>query len=230
MMWFKETLQRLFDVFSSDTQPTLLDILLETYREEATSTAQLTQAVQRMSYPHFQERLLRLVDYKHSHAQWLQAQLHALGGTSPQLPNSFEAGENGWECLRLALEAEQRLYSVLRQRIQLVEQTNPDVAEGLRRIRGEKQHIITELTDLWLKSFPYAVHAPTSATEDQQKHTWLEQEKMSWLDQKRAEWEAEGKPSSWAEWIGEREFEWQVIQLPTRELEWAKRKTEQEAV
>ena len=215
--------QSLLNGFQSDKQPELLDILRGTYSEEVNSVAQYTQYARSMSYPHFRERLLAIAEQKREHVQWLQEKIRDLGGELPQVTRSFETGKNSWDCLRIALAAEQRCHTALRQRIQVAEQSNPEIAEGLRRIRSARQQFSTELTEMWLKSFPYAIQSSTTPDEEKQKHQWLAQQKMVWLDHKRAEWEAEGKQVPWAEWMGERELEWLVNQLPTHELEWDKR-------
>jgi rubrerythrin len=220
--------QSLLNGFQSDQQPELLEILRETYSEEVNSVAQYTQYARSMSYPHFRERLLVLAEQKREHLQWLQKKIRDLGGELPQVTRSFEMGKNGWDCLRIAIETAQRCHAVLRQRIQFAEQNNPEIADGLRRIRSAKQQFSTELTEMWLKSFPYAIQSSTTPEEEKQKHHWLAQQKMAWLDHKRAAWEAEGKQVPWAEWIGERELEWLVNQLPTHELAWVKRLAEQE--
>lgn len=210
----------------------LLEMLCKVYLDEAEDVARLTFHAQQMYYPQFRERLLRIAAEEQANARWLREKIIALGGSPPQASFTPEIGRNSWEYLRLDLEGEKHDDAELMELVRMAERIDPEIAEGLRRIRKEEQRHHAEILDMHLKSEPYTVPHPAtlSAEMEKQKQAWLEQQKMDWLDKRRAEWEAEGKPIPWAEWYARREYEWIANQLPNRELAWTRHLAEQKTI
>ena len=190
-----------------DHRQRLLEVLYDKSVDEAQDVVQFEEHARRMPYPHFRERLRRIAAEEKAHVQWLQDQIRALGGEVPRTTFTVKNSKNSWEGLLMDVEEEKRdCTAVLEQLYTVVEPADPEIAEGLRRIRADEKRHREELLDLLLKSDPYALPHPTveQAQLEKQKQAWLEQQKMEWLDQRQAEWEAAGKQIPWAEWIRER--------------------------
>ena len=130
--------RRFLAVFNPADHQTLLEGVCEAYRAQAKAVAQYPQHAHRMYYAHFREKMLRIAAEAQTHIPWLQEQIFALGGTLPQLSPTPEMENNSWECLRLDVEETRRDCVHLSQWIHLAEQTEPEIAIGLRRIREEK--------------------------------------------------------------------------------------------
>ncbi|MCS6926016.1 MAG: ferritin-like domain-containing protein [Candidatus Binatia bacterium] len=213
-----------------DDRTRLVEMLCQAYLDEAKDVMQFTAHAERMAYPQFRERLLRIAAEEQTHVQWLREKILALGGTVPEVTVPLRQGKNSWECLRLDVEEEERDYGALLEQMYAVEGVDPELAEGLRRIRAEERRHRAELLDMLLKSEPYAppVLTPELAQAEREKHEWLEQQKLIWWEQQQAAWEAAGKPVPWAEWKAEREFTWIAHELPNREREWITRRMNQE--
>jgi rubrerythrin len=133
--------QQFFNALLPDQHQRLLDILRQTYREEAVDVVQLTQHAERLRYPQFRERLLRIAEEEQAHVTWLRDKLLALGGDVPDVSITPKDAKNTWEALLMDLEEEKRSYADLLEAMHLAEQVDPELAEGLRRIReAERQH------------------------------------------------------------------------------------------
>jgi hypothetical protein len=217
---------RFLTAFVPDHQQRLLVLLRQEYAEEMCNVEQLTQNAQRMHYPHFRERLLQLAREDQVHVQWLRehilAEVEDLPAVACPPPRQ---GKNSWECLRLALEEAKRSCATLLACIHQADRTNPALGAALRRWRVRKKQHCDEITNMLMKSDPYALPPPLTSYQEQQRQDWLAQQKIAWLDQERARWEAEGRRVPWAEWVGEQEFHW-TAELPNRELAWALRQNE----
>jgi rubrerythrin len=217
-----------------DERKRLLDGLREQYCAETYDAARLTAHARRMYYPQFRDRLLRIAAEEQVYVQWLREQIHALGEDVPEPTVTPKLGHNSWGCLLLDLEEEKRSCADLLDRIHAAVHVNPEIAEGLLRIRTNKQRHYEELQDMWMKSDPYTLPASRAQNKELEQHQqeWLVQQKMQWLEQQRAEWEAGGKLVPWAEWERELEYRWTVNELPSLELVWARwiaeRETENE--
>jgi demethoxyubiquinone hydroxylase (CLK1/Coq7/Cat5 family) len=71
-------------------------------------------------------------------------------------------GKNSWECLLMDVEEEKRCCEDLLERLHVAEHANPEIAEGLRRMREEEKRHREEIVDMLMKSDPYAL-PPTQA-------------------------------------------------------------------
>jgi hypothetical protein len=66
-----------------DPHPTLLEALRDPYLAAAQTVTQFTQDAERMEYPHFRARLLRMGAEDQEHVTWLCDTLLARGGALP---------------------------------------------------------------------------------------------------------------------------------------------------
>ena len=107
-----------------------------------------------MDYPQFRERLLRIAAEEQAHVTWLRDKLRALGGKIPAVSLPPKGEKNAWQALLMDLEEEKRSYVDLLQAMLTAEQDNPEITEGLRRIREEEQQHREELLDMLVKSDP----------------------------------------------------------------------------
>lgn len=210
------------DTSRQEDRRELLELLCETYLDEIKDIADFTWHAERMYYPHFRERLLRLVAEEQSHVRWLGEKIRALGGDLPLPAYTPVRGGNTWESLRLDLQEERKDQTELLDGLRTAEHVDREIAEGLLRLRQDERKHRAELLDMLMKSEPDAVpqSSPLSQELERQKQAWLAQQKMEWFDRKRAVWEAEGKLIPWAEWIARREYEWTANELPNHELHW----------
>jgi hypothetical protein len=220
--------RRFLAAFDVNDHQTLLEGVCDAYRAEVNAVTQCTQHAHRMYYPQFRAELLRIAAEEQAQIPWLREQILALGGNLPLLSCTPTMGSNSWECLRFDVDEAQRGCVNLLEWIHLAEQTEPELALGLGRIRKEKLKHREEFRDMLMKSDPYTTPntAPLQEPEEHHRQAWLEQRKGEWLEQERAEWEAGGKQTSWAEWSGERECRW-ATELPHRDLEWVRYQAEQ---
>jgi rubrerythrin len=146
-----------FKALEAEDRQQLLEMLREEYIEEAQDVAQFTQHVKYMPYPQFRDRLRRIIAEEQAHVQWLHDQILAAGGEVPAFCPVPKAGKNSWECLLMDLEREKRSYEALLERMHLAEQSDPEVAEGLRRMHEEERRHREEILDLLTKIDPYSL-------------------------------------------------------------------------
>ena len=153
----REGWQHFFDVLHPDDHQLLLDILRDVYREEAQDVLQFTQHAERLHYPQFRERLLRIAAEEQAHLTWLGDKLLALGGDIPDVSVTAKVGKNAWEGLLMDLEEEKLSYAEFLEAMHLAEDVDPELAEGLRRIREAEQQHREEILDMLVKSDPYTL-------------------------------------------------------------------------
>ena len=138
-------------------QRQVVQLLRIAYVGEIQDAVQFAHHAQRMYYPQFRERLLRIVVEEQAHAQWLREQLHALDGDVSEPSFSPKMGKNSWECLRMDVEAEKRSCNDLLQLLHVAERMNVELGEEIRRLRQEEKHHHEEMLGMLMKSEPYAL-------------------------------------------------------------------------
>jgi rubrerythrin len=146
--------QHFFDALHPDDHQKLLEILRDVYLEEAQDVAQFTQDAQRMHYPQFRDRLLRIAEAEQAHVRWLRDMILARGGEPPEVSYPPRVTKNAWEALLLDLEEEKRSYGDLLEAMHIAEQADPEIAEGLKRIREEERQHREEILDMLVRSDP----------------------------------------------------------------------------
>jgi rubrerythrin len=153
----REGWQPFFDALQPDERQLLLKMLRDAYLEEVQDVTQFTQHAERMHYPQFRDRLLHIVAEEQAHVQWLRDKLLALGGELPAISLPPKGAKNAWQALLTDLEEEKRSYTDLIGAMHLAERVDPEIAEGLRRIREEEQQHREEILDMLVKSDPYTL-------------------------------------------------------------------------
>ena len=147
--------RQFFDALQPDQHQLLLDLLRALYREEAQDAMQFAQHVERMHYPQFRRRLRYIVAQEqgisHGPVAWRS------GAISPTSHSPRRGLECTWGALLRDLEEEKRSYVELLEAMHLAEEVDPELAEGLRRIREEEQHHREEILEMLEKSDPYTL-------------------------------------------------------------------------
>lgn len=149
--------RRFLNALRSDDRRRLCELLRDEYVNEAKDVVQFQEHAARMTYPGFRDRLLRIAEEERAHVEWLRDKIRALGGEVPQTMLTVKNGRNSWECLLMDVEEEKRdCVSILERIYTLAEKTDPEIAEGLRRIHEEEKHHHEEIIDMLMKSDPQA--------------------------------------------------------------------------
>ena len=130
----------------------LVELLRAEYVEEAQGAEQFTRHAQRMYYPEFRERLLRIAAEEQAHVQWLREKIQALGGSIPDIAFAPKIGKNSWECRLLDVDEEKRCCNDLLLRMQSAEPADAEIAAGLRRMCEDETRHREEILDLLRQS------------------------------------------------------------------------------
>jgi hypothetical protein len=126
----------------------LLDLSRQEYIEESQDVSQLTSHAERMYYPQFRERLLRIAAEEQNHVDWLSAQLRARWEPPPVVSYTPAVGKNGWECLKMDVEGERHCCDHLLRVLRLAERLDPALAPGLQRMRHKER--CHQVSALWV--------------------------------------------------------------------------------
>ena len=150
----REGWRHFFNALHPDDHQKLLEMLRDAYLEEAQDVAQFIQDAERMYYPQFRERLLRIAAEEQAHVTWLRDKLRTLGGNIPAVSLPPQGAKNAWQALLMDLEEEKRSGADLLKAMLTAEQDNPEITEGLRRIREEERQHREKLLNMLMKSDP----------------------------------------------------------------------------
>jgi len=142
------------DALHPAPQPTLLEALRDTYLAATHTVTQVTQDAERMEYPQFRARLLRMAAEDQGHVTWLRDTLLAHGGAIPTRACPPTVAPTSWAALLREVAAERRAYEALLEPMHLAEQADPEMAAGFRRLRAATQQHREALLDLLVKSDP----------------------------------------------------------------------------
>ena len=150
------------DVLHPAPRPTLLEALRDTYLAAAHTVTQVTQDAERMEYPQFRARLLRMAAEDQGHVTWLR------DTSSPAAEPSRPArAPRRWHPRvgpRCAGRWPRRAYEALLEPMHLAEQADPELAAGFCRLRAATQQHREALLEMLVQSDPYTVaRDPTEA-------------------------------------------------------------------
>jgi bacterioferritin (cytochrome b1) len=133
-----------------------LEILRDEYTEETRLIRQFTRHSERMRYPPFRERLLRMAQEQSEHVSWLREKIVELHGLIPEVEETPTPGKNSWECLLQDLAEEKRCCALLADRIAIAENFYPELTAELEHMFEEENQHREEIIDMLMKSDPYA--------------------------------------------------------------------------
>jgi hypothetical protein len=144
----------------SDSRQKLLEILRQEYVEKAQNAAKFTEYSATMTYPHFHDKLLRIAEEEREHVRWLLEKIVALGGEIPRVSFTPRTGNNAWQRLLTVLEKQKRHVADRIERLLTAERIDPEIAQGLRRMRQEETAHRAEIQDMLMRSDPQAGWVP----------------------------------------------------------------------
>jgi hypothetical protein len=145
------------DALHPDPRPRLLEALRDTYLAAAHTVTQVTQDAERMAYPQFRARLLRMAAEDQGHVTWLRETLLARGGAIPTGACPPTVAPTSWAALRREMAAARHAYEALLEPMHLAEQADTEMAVGFRRLRAATQQHREALLEMLVKSDPSTV-------------------------------------------------------------------------
>ena len=148
---------RKFLGFSPDGYRAVVKILQDRYIDEMRHVRRYTQHAQRMQYPQFRERLLRIAADEARHAEWLAEKITLFGGELPNVPDVSNGEKNSWQYLLADLDAERRCSAELIEEMHTVREELPDIARVLERIYEDGEKHRAEIRDMLMRSDPQSI-------------------------------------------------------------------------
>ena len=148
--------RRLLKSLRRDRRSKALETLRREYADEMESSLRLEWHAERMRYPQFCERLLRIAKEEQRHAQWLARRIAVLGGSVPAVSFTPDEGRNSWQRLREDLEAEKSCCANLTEELALEKNIDPITTAVLRRILADEQIHREEIAEMLIRSDPQA--------------------------------------------------------------------------
>lgn len=142
---------------SADGYPAVVKILQDRYVDETRHVRRYTQHAQRMQYPQFREKLLRIAADEARHAEWLAEKITLFGGALPNVPDVSNGEKNSWQYLLADLDAERRCSAELMEDMQTVREELPDIARVLERIYEDGEKHRAEIRDMLMRSDPQSI-------------------------------------------------------------------------
>ncbi len=148
---------RKFLGFSSDGYHKAVEILCERYIDESRHVTRFTQQAQKMHYPQFREKLLRIAEEESQHAGWIAEKIRTFGGQLPAVPEVAFDEKNSWQYLLADLEAERLCAAEIEEEIREIQPELPAVAEMLERIHKDGKRHRKEIREMLMRSDPQAL-------------------------------------------------------------------------
>jgi len=142
---------------SPDGYRAVVKILRERYADEMRHVKLYTQHAERMQYPQFREKLLRIAAEEARHAEWLAQKLTLFGGTLPSVPEVPATEKNSWQYLLADLDEEEHCSAELIEQMQTVREELPNIAEVLERIYEDGEKHRAEIRGMLMRSDPQSI-------------------------------------------------------------------------
>jgi bacterioferritin (cytochrome b1) len=135
----------------------VVKILQDRYIDEMRHVKRYTGHAQRMQYPQFREKLLRIAADEARHAEWLADKITLFGGMLPSVPEVPATEKNSWQYLLADLDEEQQCSAELIEQMQTVRDELPDIARVLERIYEDGEKHRAEIRDMLMRSDPQSI-------------------------------------------------------------------------
>ena len=136
-----------------------VELLRQRYIEESLHLSRFTQQAQKMRYPQYRDRLLRIASDEAKHVEWIAEKIRLLGGKLPQAPKISTDEKNSWQYLLADLDEEKHCADELLEQIQNIQSELPGVAEVLERIHKDGEKHREEIREMLMRSDPQALWA-----------------------------------------------------------------------
>jgi len=148
---------RRFLGLSPDGYHKAVEILRERYIDESRQVMRYLRHAQKMQYPQFREKLLRIAEDEARHAEWIAEKIKTFGGRLPEVPEIVADEHNSWQYLMADLEEERLCAAEIEEDIQEIKPELPAVAEMLERIHEEGKRHRKEIREMLMRSDPQAL-------------------------------------------------------------------------
>jgi bacterioferritin (cytochrome b1) len=135
----------------------VVEILCARYVEEMQHVQRYTEHAERMQYPQFRDKLLRIAAEEARHAEWLAEKITLFGGKIPNVPVELLTTKNSWQYLLGDLEAEKHCSDALIEEMQTLRNELPDIAEVLGRIYEDSERHRSEIRGMLMRSDPQSI-------------------------------------------------------------------------
>ena len=133
------------------------EILSSRYLAEMQHVQCYTEHAERMQYPQFREKLLRIAAHEARHAEWLAEKITLFGGEIPRVPASPPTAKNSWQYLLRDVEEANHGSKDLIEQIQTVRDKLPDIAAMLERIYQDSEKHRNEIRGMLMRSDPQSI-------------------------------------------------------------------------
>ena len=140
-----------------DRDSAAIEILGQRYVDELQAKIRLTQHADKMHYPQFREKLLRIAADKSKHAEWIGEKIIALGGKLPDVAEHRSTDTNSWHYLQTDLAEEIRSADRLPEQVWRLESDHPDISNFLQRISQAETNHRREINDMLMRSDGFAL-------------------------------------------------------------------------
>ena len=140
-----------------DRDQVALEILRQRYIDQRQGESQLTQHADKMHYPQFREKLLRIATVKSNHAERIGEKIIALGGKLPEVPERRSTTTNSWQYLQMDLAEEKRRADRLPEQIWQLESDHPDISAFLQEISDAEKKHSQEIASMLMRSDGFAL-------------------------------------------------------------------------
>ena len=133
-----------------------INILQQRYVEETQQRDRFNQHADKMHYPQFGEKLLRISGEKTEYADRIAEAIVALGGKLPTVPELRSTYENSWQHLMIALDDENRSADHLAEQLRGIQSDIPDIVKLLQHISEQQKQHRGEVRKMLMRSDPFA--------------------------------------------------------------------------
>jgi bacterioferritin (cytochrome b1) len=140
-----------------DTNLKVIEILCQRYVDEMQRIERFKQYAEKMHYPQYRDKLLRMVTEKSHHAERIGERIVALGGRLPDVVDQRSTGQNSWRSLSMALDEESRSADRLEEQLRSIPSEHADITQFLQQISREQENHRVLIRDMMMRSDPFAL-------------------------------------------------------------------------
>jgi bacterioferritin (cytochrome b1) len=140
-----------------DTNLKVREILRQRYVDEMQRIERFKQYAEKMHYPQYRDKLLRMATEKSHHAERIGERIVALGGSLPDVVDQRSTTQNSWRSLSMALDEESRSADHLEEQLRSIQSEHADIAQFLQQISQEQQNHRVAIRDMLMRSDPFAL-------------------------------------------------------------------------
>lgn len=152
---WSEWWRRFLDI-APDESANVVDLLRQRYVEEIRCIERFKQHAEKMHYPQYREKFLKMAKEKSQHAEWIGAKIVALGGMLPEVAEGRSTDENSWKSLLMALEDENRSADHVTEQLRRIGHEHPEITEFLQDVSQKQKQHRDEIREMLMRSDPFA--------------------------------------------------------------------------